>query len=99
MVESSPDNHVGHLVSSAELLIVDSDDRDDPGNVQDKLLVGGVQTSEVVQSDGGLALSLSHLYPTLALSGRHIQMDYQVRLLPVNNEVKNIITILQTIRT
>ena len=91
----SPDNHLCHLVSGTKLLVVDSDDGYDPGNVGHKVLVGGVQAGEVVQRDGGLALALTHLNPPLALLWSHVEMDDQVRLLPEGENQGHLASLIQ----
>lgn len=71
----SPDYHLSHLISSAELLVIDPNDRDDPRYVLHKVLVCDMQAGEVVQRDGRLTLSFTHFYPSLALLGSHVKVD------------------------
>ena len=90
-VNNSPNNHLGHLVSCPEPLIVDPDHWDDPGDVLNELLIGRVQILQVLKGDGGLTLTLPHVNTTLALCWRHVKVDNQVRLLPVYWEERSII--------
>ena len=82
---SLPHNHVCHFISRPELLIIDSNDGDDPRNVLNELLIGRVKISQVVQGYGRLALSLSQINTSLTLLRAHIKVDYQVWLFPVRD--------------
>ncbi len=78
-----PDDHVCHLVSCTKLIVVDSDDWNNPGNVLDKLLISCVEFGEVLNGNGRLALSLAQLYSTFTLFRSDIEVDDQIRFLPV----------------
>lgn len=92
-----PHYHVGHFICRPELLIIHSNDRDDPGNVLNEFFVGSMKIPQVFQRYGWLALSLSHLYPSLALLRANVKVNYQVRLFPINiTSANKLLVILYT---
>ena len=55
-----PDDNVCHLISSVELLIVNTDNWYDTGYLCEELFICLPQVPEVFDGDGRLAVTLSH---------------------------------------
>ena len=77
-----PDDNISHLISSVELLVVDTNNWYDAGNLSEELFICLPQVPEVFDSDCGLAVTLPHVDPPQALLWGNIQVDYQIGLLP-----------------
>ena len=81
-MDAVPDDNVCHLISSAKLLIVNTNNWYDPSDLSEELFIRLPKVPEVFDGDCGLAVTIPHVDPSQALLWGNVQVDYQIGLLP-----------------